>query len=470
MKIRHRHALSIFLVGAIGSVAMTADRVSSLRELLRERVSARAEGMALVVSREISEPMHERDDRAVLRRLKLLSETPGVERIQILDARGMARHTAGQRFGLPGDGAIRHTARELIAGPDGEPLRVEVSVWTDGSAPALYPLLLRGALWGAASVIMLALASWWLGRMAGHKIERLIEAVNHWDDAAGSADRLPDLRVNSEIGALSRAFQDLRRRLASESSRRMRLEERRDDMTAMLVHDLKHPLTIFRLAMSILNDAAGSSREDAIDSAMSLARRSSMRMEAMIDGVLQVARLEHGDEPPERVRIPVVQFLNDCDSEDALIAKASGRPWRLEIDPDLRGAWILAHPAMLRRMVGNMVLNAIDHSPDETLVTLGARRAPHGKGLLEIYVLNDASKLDASPETLLDGKYRTTGGKSHAGLGLAFCRFAARWHTGRLDAELLAGGRVAFRVTMPMGPGDLKPEQDPQEVGAHENA
>ena len=468
MKIRHRYSLIIFAIGACGSAVMVADRLSGTRRLLQERTTARAEALASAVAREIVEPLQSSDDRAVLRRLKLLAEMPGIERIQVLDARGRALHTAGQRFGRPGDGAIRHRARELLAGAADAPLTVEVAVWTDASGSAMLPLMASGALWGTLSVVILAVASWWLGRLAGRKIEALIEAVHRID--ADQACRLPDLDHNTEIGALSRAFQDLRRRLREEGDRRARLEERRDDMTAMLVHDLKHPLTIFRLAMGILDTAAASPRDADIASSLSLARRASSRMEAMIDGVLQVARLENGEEPLERVRLPVIQFLQDCADEDALIAKAGGRPWRLERAPGLRERWLLAHPAMLRRLVGNLVLNAIDHSPDGTEVTLGARPAAEGPDLVEIYVLNDGSKLDTEPEALLEGKYHSTGGSSHAGLGLAFCRFAARWHSGRLDAERLNDGRVSFRVILPMGPGTPGRSKQLKEAATHEIA
>lgn len=467
MKFRHRYSLVIFLVGVMGSSVMVADRVRSTRLLLQERTSARAEALASAVSRELIEPLQAGDERAVLRRLKLLAEMPGIERIQVLDARGRALHTAGQRFGRPGDGAIRHTARELIAGAGNAPLDVEVAIWTDVSSNTLLPLIATGVLWGVLSVAMLALASWWLGRLAGRKIELLIEAVNRIDSPGVS---LPDLDKNSEIGGLSRAFLDLKRRLGEERNRRARLEERREDMTAMLVHDLKHPLTIFRIAMSILNDAAASAKTADVASALSLAGRSSTRMEAMIDGVLQVARLDHGEEVPERTRIPLLQFLDDCAQEDEVIVRAAGRPWRLESDPSLHGAWILAHPAMLRRLMGNLVLNAVDHSPDGTEVTLGARRSATDPGFVELYIRNDASSLDADPEELLRAKYRTTGGGSHAGLGLAFCRFAARWHSGRIEASRTEIGQVEFRAILPVGPAVATRSKKPQEAHNHENA
>ncbi|MDX6768394.1 MAG: HAMP domain-containing sensor histidine kinase [Elusimicrobiota bacterium] len=468
MKLRQRHALSIFAVGLFCGAALVADRAASTRRLLSERAQARAEAIAAAVARGVQEPAGAGDADAVASRLKLFADLSGVERVQILDARGRARFTATHRYGRPPEGALRRAASEHFAGAGDEPLSVSVAVWTDASEGALWPTVVRGAAWTLLSVATLALVSWWLGRLAGRKIEQLVDAVNR---APGDFSRhLPDLTMNSEIGALSRAYRDLQRRLKEEHDRRLKLEAARDDMTAMLVHDLKHPLTVFRLAMSLLTDAVSAAREPDIASALSLAGRSSSRMESMIDGVLQVARVEQGDEPPDRVRVPVLEFLDDCAQEDSLIVGANGRPWRLERDLSLHGGCILAHPAMLRRLVGNLVLNAIDHSPDGTEVVLGARAAHDDPLSVVIYVLNDASRLDSDPESLLQGRFQGEGGPSHAGLGLAFCRFAARWHSGRLDAKRLDDGRVEFSVRMPLGRSEGAPGRETREEQAHEIA
>lgn len=468
MKLRHRYSLSIFLIGVVCVVAMVADRATSTKALLGERAAARAEALASAVAREVVKPMDRGDSRTVHERLRLFTELNGVERIQILDARGRAMFTAGRRFGRSDEDALKRSFREMFAGPGDEPLTVEVLISSEGYRRALLPVLARGVLWGSFSIALLALASWWLGNLAGRKIDSLIDAVTMID--RGSSITLPDLTRNSEIGALSRAFQELRRRLKDESALRRRSEEQRDDMSHMLVHDMKQPLTIFRIAMAALNDAGLSSHSREVKTALSLANRSTARMEAMVDGVLQTARMQNAAEPPERVRTRVADLVEEVSAEGALIAKSAGRPWRLDVAPDLRDRWILAHPAMLRRLVGNLVLNAFDHSPSGTPLALGARRPEQDPSSVEIYVVNDGSALEASPETFLQGERRTTGGASHAGLGLAFCRHAAKLHSGRLDARNLPDGRVEFFVTIPMGPGEASKATASKEAPDDETA
>lgn len=466
MKLRHQYSLIIFLVGLACVAAMVVDRAAGTRALLGERASARAEALASAVARESHEPLERGDARAVLKQLELFADLSGVERIRILDVQGRTLHEAGRRFGRPDDGSIHRSAGELMALSGGRVLRAEVAVASPALYGALVPMLARGALWGGLSILLLAWASWRLGRRAGRKIELLSEAVARVDD---DSLRLPDPSGDSEIGVLTRAFLELRRKLEEQRKRRLVLEEQRDDMINMLVHDMKHPLTVFRMAMSALDDAASQTHAREIETALSLARRASARLEAMIDGVLQAAHLEHAAEPPARARASVLDFLNRCAEEDALIAAAAGRPWSVEADPALRGRWMLADAAMLRRLLGNLVLNAIDHSPPGTPVTLGARRSPKDEGNVEFFVANDGSGVESEPEELLLGKYRSSGGSSHAGLGLAFCRLAASHHSGRLAARRGEDGRVVFSVTIPMGRGPAAAPPVREEAAIHES-
>jgi len=468
MKLRHRYAISIFLVGSICFAVMLADRALSTQKLLGERALARAEALASALAREIIDPIQAGDDATVLRRLRLFSELKGVERVQVMDVGGKVTHGSGRRFGHPDEEALHRTGRELFAGPGGQVRIAEVSITADGFKRAIFPLLVRGMAWGGFSLVLLGLASWWLGRRVGGRIESLINAVACMD--ADAAPQLPDLTRHSEVGALSRAFLDLHRRLKDESLRRKKLEEQRDDMINMLVHDLKHPLTIFRMSMSILSDIDVSSQPKSIATSLSLAGRSTARMEAMIDGVLQAARMGNAPRPPERIRTPIIKFMEECAAEDALIVRASKRPWRLEIDPGLEGRWILAHPAMLRRLIGNLVLNAVDHAPDGTAVTLGARRAEKDPSSVELFVANDASQIQREPESMLQGKYQSSGESSHAGLGLAFCRLAAKSHSGRIDARLREDGQVVFSVVIPMGRAEFTQTPELKEVLTHEAA
>lgn len=467
MKLRHRYSLSIFLIGSLCIAAMLADRALSTQKLLGERAEARAEALAAAAAHEIIDPLQRGDDKTVRDRLRIFSELGGVERIQVVDMTGRATHGSGRRFGHPDEDALHRTGRELFAGAGGEARAVEVSVSADGFKRAIFPLLARGALSGGLSLLLLGLASWWLGRLAGGKIEALSRAVAGMDGAA--ALKLPDIDRNSEIGALSRAFLDLHRRLKEAGERRKHLEEQRDDMTNMLVHDLKHPLTVFRMSMStILGEIDVSTQPKGIKVALSLATRSTARMESMIDGVLQAAVLENAAHPPERERTPIVEFVKKCAEEDELIVRASKRPWRLEIGPELEGRWILAHPAMLRRLIGNLVLNAVDHAPEGSPVTLGARRSKKDASSVELFVSNDASKLQLEPEAMLRGKYQSSGDNSHAGLGLAFCRLAAKSHSGRIEARLDENGQVVFSATIPMGREETPSTPAREEVPAHE--
>ncbi len=449
MKLRHRYALSIFSVGGLCIAIMLVDSLAGTQKLLGERAEARAEALASAVAGEIIDPLQAGDDKTVLNRIRLFSEVKGVEQIQITDMNGRVTHGAGRRIGHPDEQALHRIGRELFAGPRGEARTVEVAISADGIKRAIIPLLVRGALWGGFSLVILGVASWFLGKRAGRKIEELIAAVSRIEDST-SID-LPDIDRNSEIGALSRAFQELHRRLKAEAARRKLLEEQRDDMVNMLVHDLKHPLTIFRMAISAFGECAPGGRSREFANTLSMAARGTARMEAMIDGILQTANLERAPEPPPRLRTPVTAFLRNCAEEDALIVESSKRKWSLSVDPALKNRWIWANTPMLRRLIGNLVLNAIEHAPDGTEVTLGAKLKDESGESVELFVSNDASPFQLDSKSLLHGKYRSSTGSSHAGLGLEFCRLAAKFHSGQFHAAQESDGHVVFSLLIPLG-------------------
>jgi signal transduction histidine kinase len=463
---RHRLAASFFALGAVCACIMIADRAHSTRTILVARLDARAETLASAAAEESAELLRRGEAGQVRGRMRSFERLNDVERIAVSDARGVLIHQtrpqADERAGAFQRGrAFIRDARGMLGS-------VEVTMSTASIGPAVESASLQGAPWAALCIGLLAWASWYLGALAGGKVERLIEAVDRIGH--GESVELPDSTRSSEIGALSRAFADLRRKLGEEEGRRRKLEEQRDDMTNMLVHDMKHPLTVFRMVLVLLGEMMKTSLSKDMADAIAMANRSTYTLDAMIDGVLQTARLEHAGEPPPRTRVAITKFVKGCAEVDSAIVRSSGKAWSLWLDPRIEDHWILASGPVLRRLVGNLVLNAIEHSPDGSKVTLAAAPSAQEPSCVEISVSNDGSSLDCEPTTLLNGKYRSDGERSHAGLGLAFCRLAAHWHSGRMGARRSPDGTATFFVTLPMGRPEAAASSAREEAAVHETA
>ncbi len=464
MKMRHRFAACFFALGAVCAGIMIAARAHSTREILAARLDARAETIASSVAEELVELLRRGDAREIQARLRPFSRLNNVASISVKDAGGVLLYRTSPAPETRPEGLLQ--GRAFIGDPRGMLGSVEVDMGARALARTVSNVILQDLLWAIACIALLAWTSWYLGALAGTKIERLAEAVERI--GRGEKVELPEVTRNSEIGALSRAFRELRRGLADEEARRRALEAQRDDMTNMLVHDMKHPLTVFRMVLVLLSEMNKTTISKSAAEAIAMANRSTYTLDAMIDGVLQAARIEHGSEAPPRVRLPIGQFLKDCAEVDSMIARTSGKEWELHIDSRLENRWILAHRPLLRRLIGNLVLNAVDYSPPGALLTLDARPSAADPASVEISIINEAGTIDRDPSALLNGKYGSDGEQSHVGLGLAFCKMAAKLHSGRMDARRRPDGTISFSVTLPMGGQQPVANVEEPEKACHE--
>jgi signal transduction histidine kinase len=148
----------------------------------------------------------------------------------------------------------------------------------------------------------------------------------------------------------------------------------------------------------------------------------------MIEDLLQIARLSDAAAPIQKGRILLGPLLDECGEENRLIVEHSGRTFQLVKAEDAAGRWLHGDRSLVKRLIGNLILNAIDHSPQGAAVTFGARPCADSCRV-EVFVHNDGP---AIPQAHLGAIFRkfTTFGESarNVGLGLAFCKMAAEKH------------------------------------------
>jgi two-component system OmpR family sensor kinase len=191
--------------------------------------------------------------------------------------------------------------------------------------------------------------------------------------------------------------------------------------------------------MGATEDAAGT------EMAMRRIEEESKRMGVLVEDLLTLARL---DEAPELRRAQVdLSRLADDAVEDAR-ATSPERTISLSA-PD--AALASGDPHQLRQVLGNLLRNALVHTPagtpvevsveqDDSTVTLSVR--DHGQGLPA-----------ASRATLFDRFWRAEGGrergKAGAGLGLAIARGVVEAHQGQISAQNADDGGALFVVRLP---------------------
>jgi len=222
------------------------------------------------------------------------------------------------------------------------------------------------------------------------------------------------------------------------------LEGQRRDHIAMLVHDLRHPLSSLGLIAELLqnDDLTRDERQSSVTQIRSMCAE----MSRLVDGVLVASRLEAGVftvEPRSiRVRAVVEPMLA------VFTPVAARRKVTLEFDgpPDLE---LWADAQKLRQALDNLVANALKFTPRGGRVRVRVRREDNQTA----FEIADSGPgvPPAERDTIFDryrqgSRGRASGG---AGLGLAIARGIAEAHRGAISVSAGDLGGAAFRITLP---------------------
>ncbi len=213
-------------------------------------------------------------------------------------------------------------------------------------------------------------------------------------------------------------------------------------------HELRTPLAIMRTELDVALADPDASRGEL--RAMGEALRETIdRCERLIEGLLTLARSEAGAGREEPVDL--ASLAGDCITD--LRARAADADVR--IVPELRPAWTPGEPALLERLIANLIDNGIQHNERGGFleVSTAARN-----GNVELRVANGGPRIDPpTAETLTEPFMRL--GRTHSGfgLGLSIVRSVVEVHGGELELRAPETGGLEVRVRLrgdklPAGP------------------
>jgi two-component system sensor histidine kinase/response regulator len=234
-------------------------------------------------------------------------------------------------------------------------------------------------------------------------------------------------------------------RAALETFRLKRLlEAQRRDHIAMLVHDLRHPLSSLGLLAEVLDaeDLPGSERQSAVSQMRGLCRE----MARLVDGVLVASRLEAGVFSVEPRVTSVRSIVQPMLAVFTPVAMSRRVALEFEGSLDLD---VYADPQKLRQALDNLLANALKLTPRGGRVRL--RVSQHLKET--IFEISDSGPGVApqETETIFDRYHQGSHGRAAggAGLGLAIARGIAEAHHGTISVATGDLGGAAFRIVLP---------------------
>ncbi len=230
-------------------------------------------------------------------------------------------------------------------------------------------------------------------------------------------------------------------------SERKIMEDLREDLSAMIYHDLRSPLANVISSLDILRTMLPENNPSILQ-LVDIAQRSSERLQRLISSLLDVNRLESGQQIVEREPVNMNQLIDE--SVDIVTPAAISR--QITIDKEFLGTLgeVNGDSEMLRRVVVNLLENAIKFSPQRAAVTISAKR---GAQEVTVWVEDHGPGIPADQVDRIFTKFirlKADGMAKGFGIGLAFCRLAIRAHGGSIWVESVAGGGSRFLFTLPV--------------------
>jgi signal transduction histidine kinase len=222
---------------------------------------------------------------------------------------------------------------------------------------------------------------------------------------------------------------------------RTEADQRRQEMfAAMIVHDLRNPLTAIALSA-----VAGLQEGPLADECLREISTASERAQRMLADVLDICLARTGKVVPRRSTLSVRGLLQA--TMESVSRAAADKKVRLETDT--RGAPDVydADPDLLERALINLLENAIRFSPRGDVVAVSAAAAGDG---ITLAVEDHGPGIPKSEHArVFEPFVSLEAGASHRGLGLAFCKIAAEAHGGRAWVEDATPRGSRFLVHIP---------------------
>ncbi|MBL8603473.1 MAG: response regulator [Myxococcales bacterium] len=226
---------------------------------------------------------------------------------------------------------------------------------------------------------------------------------------------------------------------------RRELNSLRRDQTAMLVHDLRHPLSNLSMLAEVL-EGEDVAREDRLHAAATL-RRMVSDLSRLVDTILTASRLEAG--VFDVVTAPITLGELVAPSVALLTPLALRRRVRFEVQLD-SSLVLQVEAAKVRQVLDNLLSNALKFTPRTGTVRLEGHRT----GRRVVLAVSDSGPgVGVSERAVIFDRYkqapegRTRGG---AGLGLAIARGVVEAHGGTIACEAASLGGACFVFTLPL--------------------
>jgi signal transduction histidine kinase len=249
------------------------------------------------------------------------------------------------------------------------------------------------------------------------------------------------------------AANDLRRSalendLARQVHKERQAVQARDELVAVVSHDLRNPMTVISMLCGMMQksfSSDGSHSSKRIASAIDTMQQAASRMNVLLEDLLDTSRIDAGRYTIHPQPLDVSQIFEDACSLLTPLATAKAIDISFHAEPNLK---INADPERLFQVLSNLIGNAIKFTPQQGSVGISAMSV----GDEIVFSVRDTGE-GIKPEQLphVFDRYWTVkeGNPNGTGLGLYISKGIVQAHGGKLHAESQPGKGSEFSFTVP---------------------
>ena len=304
-------------------------------------------------------------------------------------------------------------------------------------------------IWVAASSAVVSLG---VALLLGRAFTRNSERLRSMTRALGDGERLDASRTpagSAEFASLAADLESTSRRLAEAREEVATLDASRRELVAWISHDLRTPLASLRAMAEALEDGM-------TDDAPRFHRQMSVQVEhlsSLVDDLFELSKINSGTLALELEPVSLYDLVSDAVAELGPLAASRSVTLR-----EVSGGepMVVGDPRELARVIGNLLINAIQHSPEGSEISVSAR---HEGDEHVVLTVEDAG--GGIPEQdlskIFQAGWRATpsrtpgqleGRSAGAGLGLAIVQGIVEAHDGEISVRNIPGG-CRFDVRLP---------------------
>jgi two-component system, OmpR family, sensor kinase len=328
---------------------------------------------------------------------------------------------------------MRGMCRELISPAPGTVILVGRNI-----APVLDDLhrhLLTRIAWGAWILCLGLFGGWWISSRAIRPISEISSAATKIS-AGDLSQRISISETESELGQLAAVLNSTFARLESAFAQQKQF-------ASDAAHELRTPVSVIltQTQTALNRERAAADYKQTIEAC----QRAAQRMRKLIGALLELARLDAGQEQMKRLRFDFSKTVADCVELIRPLADEHG----VKIFSELAPLEITGDSERLAQVVTNLLTNAIqfNHDGGEVRVKLESQNS------LAVLTVNDTGQGIPAEDVprVFERFYRADKSRSsgNAGLGLAISKAIVEAHSGTIEVSSVENGGTIFTVHLP---------------------